>query len=386
MDGGKFATRVAGAERLSLMELVKEVKNLKDVIYMNVGEPDFSTPPHIINAAIKALKKGYTHYTPDEGIEDLRRAIIEKERERINYELDIDNVLITSGATGALFSAIMSVINPGDEVIVQSPWYPGYQRCVKMAEGKLIGILQREEMDYQLDIDELNEKINQKTKAIIVVSPNNPTGGVLSRETLKAIADLAEDHDLKVIFDEVYEKFVYKGSFESIASIPNIMERTVIVNSFSKTYAMTGWRIGYTIGPKEWITQMCKVTTAMNLCASSIAQYAALKALTSSQRCVENMVKEYSKRRKVVAEELKKVRGLNFTIPKGSFYFFPKISAELGMTEMEFAKYLIEKARVVVSPGYPFFGPDGRNHFRIAYTIPISKIREAFKRIRSVLN
>ena len=231
MNEGKFATRVARAERLSLMELVKETKNLKDVIYMNVGEPDFPTPPHIINAAIKALKKGYTHYTPDEGIEDLRRAVVEKECERVNYELDINNVLITSGATGALFSAIMSLINPGDEVIVQSPWYPGYQRCVKMAEGKLIGILQREEMDYQLDIDELNEKITQKTKAIIIASPNNPTGGVLSRETLKAIADLAEDHDLKVIFDEVYEKFVYEGSFESIASIPNIMERTVIINS-----------------------------------------------------------------------------------------------------------------------------------------------------------
>jgi len=380
----KFANRVANAEELSLLGLMNKAIHLKDVIYLNVGDPDFCTPLHIVDAAKKALEKGFTHYTSDEGIEDLRRAISQKESKKVGYELNAENVLVTCGGTGALFSAIMGIVEIGDEVLVQSPWYPGYQRCINMAEGKLVGVLQRREADYQLDIDELNEKISRKTKAIILASPNNPTGGVLTHQTLKGIADLAKDHNLSVISDEIYEKFIYEGTFESIASLPDMMERTLIINSFSKTYAMTGWRVGYAVGPKEWINQMCKVTTAMNLCANSIAQYAALEALQGSQRYVEEMVKEYSERRKVMVQELRKIHGFNVTIPKGAFYVFPDISS-VGMTEIQFTEYLIENARVVISPGYPFFGPDGRNHVRMAYTVPISRIKEAFERIRVAL-
>lgn len=380
----KFANRVTKAEKLSLLDLMNKAIHLKDVIYLNVGEPDFCTPAHIVDAAKKALEKGFTHYTPDEGIEDLRRAISEKESKKVGYELNAENVLVTCGGTGALFSAVMSIVETGDEVLVQSPWYPGYHRCVNMAEGKLVGVLQRREADYQLDIDELNEKIRRKTKAIIVASPNNPTGGVLTHQTLKSIADLAKDRDLKVISDDIYEKFIYKGTLESIASLPEMMERTLIVNSFSKTYAMTGWRVGYAVGPEEWISQMRKVTIAMNLCANSIAQYAALEAVQGSQQCVEETVKEYSERRKVMVEELRKIQGFNITIPRGAFYVFPRISS-LGMTEIELTEYLIKNARVVVSPGYPFFGPDGRNHIRMAYTVPTSRIKEASERIRSAL-
>jgi aspartate/methionine/tyrosine aminotransferase len=380
----KFANRVTKVKKLSLFDLMNKAIHLKDVICLNVGEPDFCTPVHIVDAAKKALERGFTHYTPDEGIGDLRRAISEKESKKVRRGLNVENTLVTCGGTGALFSAVMSIVEAGDEVLVQSPWYPGYQRCVSMAEGKLVGVPQRTEADYQLDINELNEKITRKTKAIIVTSPNNPTGGVLSRQTLKGIADLAKDHNLKVISDDIYEKFIYEGTFESIASFPGMMERTLIVNSLSKTYAMTGWRIGYAVGPKEWISQMCKVVTAMNLCANSIAQYAALEAIKGSQQCVEEMVKEYSERRKVMVQELRKIQGFNITIPRGAFYVFPEISS-LGMTETELTEYLIKNARVIVSPGYPFFGPDGRNHIRMAYTVSIPRIKEAMDRIRNAV-
>jgi aspartate/methionine/tyrosine aminotransferase len=380
----KFTNRVTKIEKLSLLDLMKKTTHLKDVIYLNVGEPDFCTPTHIVDAAKKALEKGLTRYTPDEGIDDLRKAIAEKESEKVGGKLTEENVLVTCGGTGALFAAAMSAVEPGDEVLVQSPWYPGYQRCLNMAGGKIVGVLQREEANYQLNIDELNEKISHNTRVIIVNSPNNPTGCILTRQTLRGIADLAKDHDLMVISDEVYEKFIYEVPFESIASLPGMMERTLIVNSFSKTYAMTGWRVGYAVGPKEWIRQMGKVTTAMNLSANSIAQYAALEALKGPQQCVEEMVKDYSERRKLLIRELNKIHGLNVTIPMGAFYVFPEIS-NLDMTETELTEYLIDKARVVVSPGYPFFGPDGRNHIRIAYTVSIPKIKEAVERIRNAI-
>ncbi|MEM3549667.1 MAG: pyridoxal phosphate-dependent aminotransferase [Candidatus Bathyarchaeia archaeon] len=380
----KFTDRVTKIEKLSLLDLMQKAAHLKDVIYLNVGEPDFCTPIHIVDAAKKALEKGLTRYTPDEGIEDLRKAIAEKESEKVGCELTAENVLVTCGGVGALFAAAMSAVETGDEVLVQSPYYPGYQRCVNMAGGKIIGVLQREGAEYQLGIDELNEKISHNTRVIIINSPNNPTGCVLTRQTLRGIADLAKDHDLMVISDEVYEKFVYEVPFESIASLPGMMERTLIVNSFSKTYAMTGWRVGYAVGPEEWIRQMGKVTTAMNLCANSIAQYAALEAIKGPQQCVEKMVKEYSERRKLIIHELNKIRGFNVTVPMGAFYVFPETS-NLGMSETELAEYLINKARVVVSPGHPFFGPGGRNHIRIAYTVSIPKIKEAMERIRNAI-
>jgi len=369
----------------SLYGIAELARGMKDVIYLNVGEPDFTTPSYIIEAAKKALDKGYTHYTPDEGIPELREAIAEYYNERYGSDYTLNNVLITVGATQAIFSAMMALIDVGDEVIVPDPWYPGYLRSIILAGGKVVSVRQDEEIGFQLDIDELNEKISKKTKALILINPNNPTGSVLTKKQLKSIVEIASDNKFFLIVDEIYERFVYEGGFYSIAKFPEIQERVIIINGFSKTYAMTGWRIGYAIAKKEILKEMLKVTLASTLCPSSVAQYAALAALRGPQEIINEIVREFDIRRRIIMEELKKIKGIRFVEPKGAFYIFPYIGG-YNMKEIELVKYLVREAKVVTSPGYPFFGSYGRNHIRIAYTVNKEKLREAGKRMREALH
>jgi len=381
----KLSDRVLSTEKLSYLEVVKMAKTIPDAIYLNIGEPDFPTPAHIVEAAKRAMDRGDTHYTPDEGIPELRRAIAERESKKLGLELSEENVVVTPGATGGTYASLMASVDPGDEVVVPDPYYSGFYYAVQMTGGALIGVRQVEEIGFQIDTRELENKISPKTKAMIVVSPNNPTGVVLTSDTLKMMAEIACENDLLVVSDEVYDQFVFDGRFTSIATLPGMSERTVVINSFSKTYAMTGWRIGYAVGPEEIIGQIAKASHSTGICVNSIAQYAALAALQGSQEPTKKMLETYRVRRRLLVDALKRITQLSLVEPQGAFFAFPNILAT-GMTSMELFKYLLKEARAVVLPGYPYFGAEGENHIRLSYATSTDKLQEAIERITDAMS
>ncbi len=350
----------------------------KDLIYLNIGEPDFPTPQNIVKAAKKAMDKGFTHYTEERGLAELRERLALKIREEKKVEIEKDGILVTNGSAEAIFVTLMSLVNPGDEVILFKPYYPPYLSCVRMAGGKPVFVPVNEETLIP-DPETLKDFVSEKTKAIIVNSPCNPTGMVYDKDTLKAVAEIAADNDIYILTDEVYDRFIYDGnSFFSIASFDKNLERTIIINSFSKTYAMTGWRIGYLAGNKELVSNILKVKSAVNVCANAISQKAALEALKkSSDRYVKKMLAEYARRRKLVLNMLSKVSEFKYPKPNGAFYLFPDISA-LEKDSLKFTMYLLEKAHVVVSPGNAF-GSDG--HIRISYASSMKNLKTAMNRI-----
>lgn len=379
-----MSNRVLTTEKLSYLEVAKLAKGVPDVIHLSIGEPDFPTPAHIVEAAKKAMDEGKTHYTPDEGLLELRRAIAEKESKKLGLSFDEENVVITAGATGGTYATLMASIELGDEVLLPDPYYSGYYYATQMAGGKLVGVAQVEEKGFQVDADELRQKTSPKTKAMIVVSPNNPTGVLLDDSSLKAMAETACENDLLVISDEVYDEFVFEGKFRSIATFPEMSERTIVVNSFSKTYAMTGWRIGYVVGPKEIVSEAAKVSHSTGVCVSSISQYAALAALQGSQEPTKKMLEEYKIRRRMLVDALKEISQFRLVEPQGAFFAFPNISAT-NMSSMDLFRYLLKEARVVVLPGYPFFGAKGENYIRLSYSTSTSRLKEAIARITDAM-
>ncbi len=380
----KIAKRALEVTRSSFQVIAEYAKSLdlKDPIFFNVGEPDFTTPTHIIEAAKKALDEGRTHYSTDRGLPELRQLIAEKLSRERGFEVDPnEEVIITAGGAEANLVTLMTLVNPGDEVLIPSPYYPPFNTVVRLADGIPVPITQREELGFTWNPDEVEKKITKKTKAIIINSPNNPTGGVLDRECIERLAEISQERDLVVISDEVYEAFVYGDEkLYSIAAVPGMKERTIITNSFSKTYAMTGWRVGFIAGHSTFISQMLKVHYATTICASTIAQMAAIAALSGPQDCVKAMTAEYDQRRKLIVEGLNNIPGFECTMPRGAFYVFPNIR-QFGMTSEEFAKYLISEARVITVPGSAF-GPLGEGHLRISYAAPIANIKEALSRIK----
>ncbi len=380
----RLSNRVLTTEKLSYLEVAKLAKGVPDAIHLNIGEPDFPTPAHIVQAAKNAMDEGKTHYTPDEGLLELRRAIAEKESKKLGLSYDEENVVVTAGATGGTYSTLMASIESGDEVLLPDPYYSGYYYAAQMAGGKLVGVAQVEEKGFQIDAGELGQKVSPKTKAMIVVSPNNPTGVLLNDDSLKAMAETARENDLLVVSDEVYDEFVFEGRFRSIATFPEMSERTVVVNSFSKTYAMTGWRIGYVVGPKKIISEVAKASHSTGVCVSSISQYAALAALRGSQEPTKKMLGEYRIRRKMLVDALKKISQFRLVEPQGAFFVFPNISAT-NMSSMDLFRYLLKEARVVALPGYPFFGATGENHIRFSYSASTSRLKEAIARITDAM-
>ncbi len=353
----------------------------KDMIYLNVGEPDFPTPPPIVEAGVKAMEEGFTHYTEERGIKPLREALASKLKKDKNLEYNPETeILITSGSSEALLASILAIIDQGDEVLLFSPYYPPYYSATLIALGKPVPMA----VDRETFIpkpEDVAEKITSKTKLIIVNSPCNPTGTVYPEEVLRGIAELALDHDLYVISDEVYERFVFDGlKHVSIASLPGMAERTVVIGSFSKTYAMTGWRIGYVAGPERIISRILRIKGAGNVCASGISQKAALAALEKGEPYVSRMLKEYDRRRKMVYEAFSRIEGFRVPRPQGAFYIFPDIS-QLEKDSVKFAKFLVEKAHVVTSPGVGF-GQAGEGCLRISYSASVEDLREAAERIR----
>ena len=354
----------------------------KDAISFKIGEPDFDTPQHIVMAGFHALLDGKTHYAPPQGIQELREAIANKSIKENKIPCNQDNVLV-SQAKHAIFSAILSIIDKGDEVILPDPAWVSYVPAIKIAGGKAVSV-NLTDKDFSFTPDSLSDAITKKTKLIILNSPSNPTGAVAKKKDLKGISDLAKDHNLLVLSDEIYEKIIYEGKHYSIASFDEMKDRTITINGFSKAYAMTGWRIGWAIAPQYILDNMIKVQQHSITCVAPFVQYAALRALTEKEKSMESinkMVEEFKKRRNILVKELNSIDSFKCSKPNGAFYVFP--SFDYNITSKKFSEILLEKARIAINPGTAF-GKNGEGHIRFSYATSIGNIKEGLNRIKNI--
>jgi aminotransferase len=340
---------------------------------------------HVIDAAKQALDQGKTHYPPSAGIHRLREAIAEKTRHDYNLEYDPDNeVLVTVGATEAVFLALMAIVNSGDEALLLDPGFVCYEPDVFLTGAKPIHVPMRKRNGPGLDVETVMSHITERTRTIIINSPNNPTGAVFSHDDLMKLSKLAVERDLIVISDEVYEKIVYDDAKHfSLATFPGMRERTIVVNSFSKTYAMTGFRVGYAIGPPELIAPMLKVHQYSVACVDGAAQYAAIAALEGSQECVKTMTAEFTRRRNLMYNRINGIEGLECVLPRGAFYVFVDIR-QLKTGSTDFSEYLLDEGKVAVVPGCAF-GRTGEGYVRLSYATAYEKIEEAMNRIEKAV-
>lgn len=352
----------------------------KKILHLELGEPDFDTPEHIKQAAYQAIGEGFTHYGPGRGILELRKAIsedLEKRGIEANPETEI---LVTPGTKHAIYCASLATLDPGDEVLVLSPAWPTFYVCIQAAEARPVEVPTQE--GYSLNEEELKERITNRTKMILVNSPNNPTGGALNKKEVRTVADLAGDHGFLVLSDEIYDRLVY-DDFKpvSTASLEGMGERTITVNGFSKTYAMTGWRLGYAAANKEIIEAMGRVQENTTTHPATFVQKAGVAALKGPQDCVDQMVKEYDRRRKNIIKELNDIRGIRCPTPKGAFYAFPDFSA-LKKPSEEIVEKLLEEEGVCTTAG-SVFGAHGEGHIRFSYAASLNVILEAMEKLRN---
>jgi aspartate aminotransferase len=377
-----LSRRVNGIEESATIKMGHLAKQLqeegKDVLNFSLGEPDFKTPDHICEAAKKALDLGYTHYTSSAGIMELREEIAKKIREENKVEVSAEEVIVTTGGKQAIYEVMMSVLDEGDEVIVLDPAWVTFEAAVKLAGGKLKWA---KRVEKGVKYESLESAVSERTKMIILNSPNNPVGYVLGESELKEIADFALEHNLLVLSDEIYEKIIYGRRHVSIASLDGMQERTIIINGFSKTYAMTGWRIGYAVAPAAIIKGMVKIQQHSVTCAPSISQFAALAALINSQECVEEMVAEFKRRREVIVKRLNDV-GLRCLNPEGSFYAF--VNTSNHGNDLEFTERLLKEVYIIVTPGSAF-GPAGKDYVRFSFATSMENIVEGMERIEEML-
>ena len=357
---------------------------MEDVISLGVGEPDFVTPWSIRESCMYGLEQGYTSYTANRGMPELREEIVQHYARRFGntYEAATD-VLVTVGVSEALDIALRALLSPGDEVLIPEPCYVSYQACTILAGGVPVTVPARLDNEFRITPEELEEHVTEKTKVLLIGYPNNPTGAIMTREDLLKIADFAEKHDLIVISDEIYGDLTY-GDEEHVcfSSLPNMQERTVLLNGFSKAYAMTGWRIGYALGNKAIIAAMTKIHQYTMLCAPITAQVAAIEALRHGEKYMKKMVAEYDRRRRLIYDGLTKM-GLSCFEPKGAFYIFPDITSS-GYSSNDFAEKLLQAEHVALVPGSAF-GACGEGHVRCSYATSIDKISEALNRIENFL-
>lgn len=371
----------------------KMVKEGKDVISFGVGEPDFKTPENIRKRAMEVLEEGKIGYTPASGLMELKEAIKEKLLKDNNLEFDANDIVVSNGAKHSLYNTFQAILNEGDEVIVAAPYWVSYPELIKMAGGEPVIVKCSEANEFKFDIDELKNAINDKTKAIILNSPSNPTGSVYEKEELEAIAKLAIEKDLFIVSDEIYEKLIYEGKKHiSIASLSKeIKDRTIVINGMSKAYAMTGWRIGYTASNTKIAKLMSNIQSHATSNPSTIGQYASIEALKNSANEVEAMRLEFDKRRKNMIELINNINNLSCIAPKGAFYVMVNISKVKGSkingkdieTSMDFANELLEKSNVAVVPGIAFGDDD---FIRLSYANSMENIVEGIKRIENFLN
>lgn len=359
-------------------DIVSEM-NDKDVISLGVGEPDFDTPWHIRDEGIYSLERGKTFYTSNAGLMELRQEIAAYLKRRVNTSYDPKKeILITVGGSEAIDLALRAMINPGDEVLIPQPSYVSYLPCTVLADAVPVIVNLKEENEFRLTKEELLEHITPKTKILVLPFPNNPTGAIMEKEDLEAIAEVIIEHDLFVISDEIYSELTYKEEHVSIASLPGMKERTILINGFSKAYAMTGWRLGYACGPALIMEQMTKIHQFAIMCAPTNSQYAAVDALKNGDEDVKVMREAYNQRRRYLMHRFKEM-GLQCFEPYGAFYVFPSIK-EFGMTSDEFATRFLAEEKVAVVPGTAF-GPCGEGFLRISYAYSLDNLKIALERM-----
>lgn len=381
--------RVKDIPLSSIRVVFEEARRLeaagRKVYHMEMGRPDFDTPAHIKEAAIKALGQGIVHYTPSLGIPELCEAIAEKLQRDNGITVDPNGgILVTAGVKSVIYAIMQALLNPGDQVLLSDPCWLDYFHCVRLAGGVPVSVPLREELGYQIDPNEVERLITPRTKIMVVITPHNPTGMVADRKTLEALADIATRRNLLVVSDEIYEKLVYDGAVHhSIASFPGMFERTLTVNGFSKAYAMDGWRLGYLAAPKEIVRPVMKVHMYSTTCTTSFAQVGAVAAYRGPQDCVAAMVAEFDRRRRMIMDAIAEMDGVQCYRPRGAFYVFPNVKAS-GLTSLEMSGYLMREAALATVPGSAF-GAQGEGYLRIAYADSYENLERAMGLMKQAL-
>ena len=381
----KLAKRMSRLGTETAFEVLAKAKMLEaegvDVIHLEIGEPDFDTPENIINAGSTALLSGYTRYGPSPGLSELRDKIADEISSTRKIPVSSENVVVTPGGKPIIFFCVLALIEPGDEVLYPNPGFPIYESMINFAGGTPVPMKLHEELDFSFDIDEVINQVTDNTKMIIINSPNNPCGSVIPNSALEALARVAIDKDLIILSDEIYSRYLYEGSHQSITKFPGLQERTVILDGFSKTYAMTGWRIGYGIIPIPLVEPISRLMTNSVSCTASFTQIAAIEALTGSQEEANKMVLEFKNRRNTIVNGLNQINGISCKIPKGAFYAFPNIKGT-GLSSKTFADDLLQKAGVASLNGESF-GEFGKDYIRLSFANSTENILEALNRIES---
>jgi len=352
------------------------------VISLGIGEPDFVTPWHIRDAGIRSLEQGKTYYTSNSGLIPLRQEVCNYFERRFDLQYNQNEVLITVGGSEAIDLAIRALVQEGDEVLIPEPCFVCYEPCVRLAHGVPVPIVTEEKDNFTLTPEKLKEKITDKTKLLVLPFPNNPTGAIMTKEQLEAIAEVLENTDIAVLSDEIYAELTYSGKHFSIANLPSMKDRTIIVGGFSKAYAMTGWRLGFALGDASVIKAMTKIHQFAIMSAPTTSQYAAIEALKNGDADIEEMANQYDTRRRVLIDRLNEM-GLSCFEAKGAFYVFPSIKST-GLSSEEFCKRLLETKKVAVIPGNSF-GESGEGHVRISYAYSIKTINKALDKIQEFL-
>lgn len=379
-----ISDKVLGLQPSGIRKFFDIVSEMEDAISLGVGEPDFDTPWHIRDEGIYSLEKGRTFYTSNAGLKELKIEISKYLDRKYGMKYNYNNeIMVTVGGSEGIDMALRAMLDPGDEVIIPQPSYVSYEPCTVLAGGKPVIVELKEENQFRLTAEELEEAITPKSKILIMPFPNNPTGAVMELNDIEAIAKVVKEHDLYVITDEIYSELTYLEKHVSIASLPGMKERCVLINGFSKAYAMTGWRLGYACAPKEILSQMLKIHQFAIMCAPTTSQYAAVEAMKNGDADVVQMRDQYNERRRYLLHRLKNM-GLKCFEPFGAFYIFPSIK-EFGMTSDEFATELLNSKKVAVVPGTAF-GKSGEGFVRISYAYSIDDLKTALGRIEEFVN
>lgn len=392
----RLAKRMSRLGNENAFVVLAEVTKLKeqgiDIVNFAVGEPDFDTPLNIKNAGIKAINDNLTHYSPPAGVPDFRRSVARYASRTRNIDVDMDNVIIGPSTKPVIFYALSALIESGDEVIYPNPGYPIYESLINYVGGKAVPLPLLEQKEFSFDINDLKKAITDKTRMIIINSPQNPTGGILKKDDLEAIAKIAKDNDIWVMSDEIYSRIFYEGEFNSIISIEGMKDRTILVDGFSKVYAMTGWRLGYGVMPKELITYMIALNTNIITCTATFTQYAGIEGLEGPQDDTYRMVEEFKARRDIIVEGLNDIKGFRCLSPKGAFYVFPNVTQacrNLGLSDSkELQLLLLHEGNVAVLPRTSFGVKntgEKEEYIRLSYATSRENIVEGLKRIKKVI-
>ena len=356
----------------------------RDVIHLEIGEPDFATPAHIVEAGAQALRAGHTHYTPPIGVPALRQAIARHVSHSRGVEVSPEQVVVTPGAKPIMFFAMLTLLEAGDEAIYPDPGFPIYRSMIRFVGATPVPLPLHEEQNFRFDADEFRSLVSDRTRLVILNSPHNPTGGALTRQDLEAVAEVAQERDILVLSDEIYDRILYEGEHLSILSLPGMESHTILLGGFSKTYAMTGWRMGYGVMPRELTGQFAKLIINSNSCTAGFTQQAGIAALEGPQDAVHAMVAAFQKRRQVIVEGLNRIPGFRCLRPAGAFYVFPNVKGT-GMSSKAVADCLLQEAGVAVLDGGDF-GRQGEGYLRLSYANSVENIQGALERIEQAIS